>query len=936
MKKPILSIIIPCYNHGAYLLDAIESIDIANNSEIEVIVVNDGSSDALTLDVLSSISNSEVKVIHQANKGVATARNNGIQQAQGTYILLLDADNKILPAYYLNAIQRFDKDPEIAIYYSNFVRFGIEEETKVELPEFSANRLLTSNFIDACALFRKEMWTKIGGFDPNMPVMGYEDWDFWIRACINGYQFYHDTDALYYYRVAESSMLTNANQAENRHQLVDYVLKKYHSTYVEKFPEVIHFYIEFLINSEAQNGNLIKEQSVHKETIQLSNQHITALEKTIVNQQQRINKIEASKPYKLMKHLAHFKNRFRSNYSDNKKKSFLKKALFIFSKRGRALIKKFLSKIFKYLYLWTEEKQVYIVEATGGQVVGMFGDPYYRWLEKNLPTESKLIAYKKEIVQFIKQPKFSIVIPVYNPKPAHFKAAIESIQQQVYENWEICLADDCSTNPEIKKLITNYCSTDSRIKAVFREKNGHISAASNSALEIATGDYIVLMDQDDLITSDALFQNAKVINAHQTVDLIYSDEDKIDDNNVHTYPHFKPDWSPDSFLSRNYLGHLTVFKSEIMKAIGGWREGFEGSQDYDLVLRFTEQTQHIYHIPLVLYHWRIHEESAASGEDAKPYAYMAAKKALTEALVRRNEIGSVDFLDGFRGYSIRYQLTCDEPLVSIIIPTKDKTTILKKCIQSIFEKSTYRKFEIILVDNNSSEKEFFDFLAFCQENYGDQFVHLRAEIPFNFSKLMNLGVAASKGEYLILLNNDTEVITPDWIEGMLEQAQRPSIGVVGVKLLYPNETIQHAGVVMGLGGAAGHVLVGEDRYGPGYFNYVNMINNYSAVTAACIMIAKNVYHEVHGFDELFTVEYNDVDFCLKVRETGRNNIYLPHVELFHYESISRGHPHMTDESYAKHIHEIGLLKDKWSNYIEYDPCYNPNLTLGAHDFSIRL
>ena len=443
------------------------------------------------------------------------------------------------------------------------------------------------------------------------------------------------------------------------------------------------------------------------------------------------------------------------------------------------------------------------------------------------------------------------------------------------------------------------------------------------------------MDQDDLITVDALYFNAKVINENDQVDLIYSDEDKVDDNGVHSYPHFKPDWSPDNLLSRNYLGHLTVFKASIMNDIGGWRLGFEGSQDYDLVLRFTEKTDAIYHIPKVLYHWRIHEASAAAGEDAKPYAYIAAKKALQEALTRRNEPGLVEFLDGFRGYSIRYDLKNTTDKVSIVIPTKDKTDILLKCIESIFKKSSYRNFEVIVVDNNSSEKEFFNYMEQCKELYGKQFKYLRAEIPFNFSALVNLGVQASDGEYVLLLNNDTEVITEDWIEGMIEQAQRPTTGVVGVKLLYPNNTIQHAGVVMGLGGAAGHVLVGEDRDGPGYFNYVNMQNNYSAVTAACIMIRRSVWDEVNGFDENFTVEYNDVDFCLKVRELGLNNIYLPHVELYHYESISRGHPHMTKESYERHVREINLLKNKWMDYIDNDPCYNPNLTLGAHDFSLR-
>ncbi len=452
---------------------------------------------------------------------------------------------------------------------------------------------------------------------------------------------------------------------------------------------------------------------------------------------------------------------------------------------------------------------------------------------------------------------------------------------------------------------------------------------------MVTGDYTVLMDQDDLITPDALFQNAKVVNEHPIVDLIYSDEDKIDDEGAHSEPHCKPDWCPDNIMSRNYLGHLTVFKTEIMRRIGGWRLKFEGSQDYDLVLRFTEETDAIYHIPRILYHWRIHETSAAGGEEAKPYAYIAAKRALEEAMKRRNEPGTVDFLPGFRGYSIRYKLKNEGEKVSIIIPTKDKTDLLRVCIDSIVDRSSHQNYEILVIDNNSAEKEFFDYMDACKAKLGDKFKCITAAVPFNFSKLMNIGAAESTGDYLVLLNNDTEVISPDWMEGMMEQAQRPSIGVVGVKLLYPNDTIQHAGVVMGLGGAAGHVLVGEDRDGPGYFNYVNLISNYSAVTAACVMVKKSVYEEVEGFDEKFTVEYNDIDFCLRVKETGRNNIYLPHVELYHHESISRGHPHATKESYDRHIKEVGFLKNRWENYIENDPCYNPNLSLGAHDFSLK-
>lgn len=951
-----VSIVIPCYNHGEYLIEAINSTEWKQHDFCEVIVVNDGSTDEHTLEVLKQVESDGVQVIHQKNQGPAPARNAGIHQAKGEFILLLDADNRIDPNYYLKAMEIFEENPSISVVYSNVYHFGVMEETLVELPDFSMDRILSGNFIDACAVVRKSAFEQIGGYDEKMPVFGNEDWEFWIRCLVNGLELKHIKEPLFYYRVAETSMLTMANEKENRKKLVTYLLDKYKATYSENARNVILYYLDFLIHNEEKVLTEQETSEIFKERIQLSDQHITNIEEALESKRQdckdlevqnekalesiwklqtRINRIESSKPYKLYKHLNHFRNRFRSNNSKGSGSNFFKKMIFAFGRKGRALMKKFLSKIFKHLYLWSEEKQVYIVESND-QMQSAFSDPYHRWLHQNLPTESKLIQYRKEIDRFEKRPKFSIVIPVYNPKQTHFRAALDSILHQVYENWEVCLADDCSSDPEVKKCIEEYMKRDPRIKAVFRKENGHISAASNSGLEITTGDYIVLMDQDDLITADALYQNAKVINEHETVDLIYSDEDKIDDNGVHSYPHFKPDWSPDNLLSRNYLGHLTVFDAAIMKRIGGWREGFEGSQDYDLVLRFTEETEAIYHIPMVLYHWRIHETSAAAGEDAKPYAYIAAKKALSEALKRRNEPGTVDFLDGFRGYSIRYDLKEKEKLVSIVIPTKDRTDILTQCIKSIFEKSTYSNFEVIVVDNNSEEKEFFQYMDECQRKYTDRFKCIRAEIPFNFSSLVNRGVDASSGDYVLLLNNDTEVISPDWIEGMVEQAQRPSIGVVGVKLLYPNETIQHAGVVMGLGGAAGHVLVGEDRTGPGYFNYVNMLNNYSAVTAACIMIRRDVWDEVNGFDELFTVEYNDVDFCLKVRETGRNNIYVPHVELFHYESISRGHPHMTKESYDRHVREIQLLKDKWMDYIDNDPCYNPNLTLGAHDFSLRI
>ncbi len=1029
------SVIIPCYNHGEYVQEAVASVQIADNPECEIIIVNDGSNDGLTKKVVSDLASERVSVIHQSNKGLSAARNVGIASAKGEYILLLDADNQIDPQYAIKAAEVLDANQETSIVYSDHYRFGSGlEESVFKVPVFSPYRLLAGNSIDACAVFRKSVIDIIGGFDES-GMIGYEDWEFWIRCWSHGFKFHHIQEPLFRYRVEDGSMLSRANEIGNRRKTTTYIINKHRKTYEQNAVGTILFYLDFLMHNEQlvrlRNADIEKLQNdlaqlnehatalqdslglkvqevalglaevVNKEgqiknlDIQINHlqeilaqkqteiglhtaatdrqkAHIQLLEANLIERnrtiakrenligqktehlkqlnlqnevamrsiqalQQRILDIQNSRAYRIYKQIRHYRNILRSNYSLGKETNFLRKFIFLLSKKGRSIFKRLLAKIFKHLYLWTEERKVYIVEEGElGSSLQPTGDPYNQWLQSHLPTESTLIQYRKEINGFSKQPLFSIIIPVYNPKPDHLRAAIESVQSQVYKNWELCLADDNSAGKEVKKIIKEYQKKDTRIKAVYRKETGHIASASNSALELATGDFVVLMDQDDLLTRDALYHNARVINMHSKVDLIYSDEDKVDENKHHYDPYFKPDWSPDNLLSKNYLGHLSVFRASIFRESGGWRSGFDGSQDHDLVLRFVEQTDAIFHIPRILYHWRVHETSVAANDEAKPYAFIAAKKALTEALVRRGEPGEVNYLDGFRGYTIRYELKQKDEKVSIVIPTKDKADYLKKCIDSILNRSTYKNFEIIVVDNNSSSKEFFELMDLYRADHPEKFRCIRAEIPFNFSSLVNLGAKEATGKYLVLLNNDTEVITPDWLEGMIEQAQRPSIGVVGVKLMFANETIQHAGVVMGLGGVAGHVLVGEPRHGPGYFNYVNLTNNYCAVTAACIMIRKDLYDKVNGFDEEFAVEYNDVDFCLRVKKRGYNNIYVPHVELYHYESISRGHPHATKESYNRHVIEVDKLKERWIDYIENDPCYNPNLTLSAQNFSLRL
>ena len=560
---------------------------------------------------------------------------------------------------------------------------------------------------------------------------------------------------------------------------------------------------------------------------------------------------------------------------------------------------------------------------------------YLQWLNKNYPNQADLRKLSKAVEELHYKPSISIIMPVYNAPERFLREAIESVIQQVYPNWGLCIADDCSTEPHVKQVLQEYSQREPRIKVVFRDKNGHISRASNSALEIAEGEFVALLDHDDLLTPNALYEVAFLLNQHPEADMIYSDEDKVDENNILREPFFKTDWCPDSFLSRMYTCHLGVYRRTLVTEIGNFRVGYEGSQDYDLVLRITEKTDKIFHIPKVLYHWRIHPQSAASGTAAKPYAYEAGKRALSEAILRRGETGEVLPISKYPGlYAVRYAIQ-DYKLVSIIIPTKDLAETLDKCLRSIFQKSTYPNYEVIVIDNGSIKEQ----TAKCIDNWKskepNRFSCYRLDIPFNFSQINNYAVEQARGNYLLFLNNDTEITAPDWIDAMVEQAQRPSIGAVGALLLYPDKSIQHAGVVLGIGGVASHSHRHYPSILPGYFGQVVTINNYSAVTGACLMCRREVFDSVNGFEENLAVFYNDIDFCLKLVEKGYKNIYLPHVVLYHYESKSLG-KEFTSEKLALFNKETEYMKGKWQFFLENDPCYSPHLTKNSDDYSINL
>ena len=532
----------------------------------------------------------------------------------------------------------------------------------------------------------------------------------------------------------------------------------------------------------------------------------------------------------------------------------------------------------------------------------------------------------KENKEFKYNPLISIITPLYNTPKEFFIDYIKSLQEQTYTNWEVCLVDASETQLEYVKNIN-----DKRLKYKRLEENKGISENSNEAIQMASGEFLALVDHDDIIAPNALNEVVKKLNEKPETDFIYSDEDKFEGNVENRfYPFFKPDFSPDFLRSNNYICHLSVIRKTLVEKIGGFRKEFDGAQDYDLILRITENTNKIEHIPEILYHWRIHSTSTAQNMETKNYAIEAGRRAIEEHCKSLElPIEKVESIKPLGSYRIKYKVI-GEPLISIIIPNKDSVKYLKRAINSIL-KSTYKNYEIIIVENNSTKKSTFKYY----EKIKSFAKIIKYEGEFNYSKINNFGVTYANGEYLLLLNNDIKVITKDWIEEMLSICQREDVGIVGAKLLYSDKTVQHAGVVVGMGGIAGHVnrLISDKN--PGYFGRVAVINNYSAVTAACLMTKKELYEKVEGLDEKFKVAFNDVDFCMKIRQFNKLVVYTPFARLFHYESKSRGYED-TPEKLERFNGEIKLFESKWKDELEKgDTYFNPNLDLFSEQCEIK-
>lgn len=558
---------------------------------------------------------------------------------------------------------------------------------------------------------------------------------------------------------------------------------------------------------------------------------------------------------------------------------------------------------------------------------------YAEWWDLTKPTEAELAAQREE--KFAYEPKFSVVIPAYKTPEEFLCEVIDSVIGQTYGNWELCIADGSPAGESVERVLKRYAEKDARIRYRILGENLGIAGNTNAGLEMAEGDFVVLADHDDRLTPNALFECAKMINENPDCDVLYSDEDKLDmDGGALFEPHFKPDFNPDLLTSVNYICHLFVVKRTLLEKVGGFRQEYDGAQDYDFIFRCTEQAKKICHVPKVLYHWRSHPSSTSSNPQSKLYAFEAGSRAI---MAHYGRVGiraeKVEKGVDYGIYHTKFVIEGD-PLVSVIIPNKDHTADLDKCIRPILTRGTYRNLEIIVVENNSTEPETFPYYEKIQKEFPNVRV-VRWEREFNYSAINNYGVSFAKGEYLLFLNNDIELINEDFIAEMLGFCQRKDVGAVGARLLYEDDTIQHAGVVIGFGGIAGHTFIGRHKAEKSYFNRAMCAQDYSAVTAACMMSKRSVFDAAGGFTEELAIAFNDIDYCMKVRAQDKLVVYAPYAVLHHYESKSRGLED-TPEKIERFNREIAIFAKRWPKILaDGDPYYNPNLTLRKSDFSLR-
>lgn len=557
--------------------------------------------------------------------------------------------------------------------------------------------------------------------------------------------------------------------------------------------------------------------------------------------------------------------------------------------------------------------------------------PYGPWFEKHKPSAEELERQRKK--KWKNPPLISVAVPAYRTPPGFLEQMILSVKEQTYPHWELCIVNASRGEDGMEQVLGRYAGGDERIRVKNLEENLGIAGNTNEALEMARGEFVGLLDHDDLLAPQALFRIAEALTADPQADAVYTDEDKVTtDLSEHFQPHFKPDFNLDLLRSNNYITHFFVVRTRLARKAGGFRREFDGAQDYDFIFRCTEEAKKVLHVPEVLYHWRTHKASTADNPASKMYAFEAGKRAIEAHLARCGQEGTVSLRKDLGFYRVEYPVQ-GEPLVSILIPNRDQKETLEKCLNSIWEKSTYNNYEILIVENNSSSPEIFDYYREIEKRPGVRILTWKE--GFNYSAINNFGEKSAAGDYLLFLNNDVEVINPRWIEELLGNCQRKEVGIVGAKLYYPDDTIQHAGTVIGIGGIAGHAFLNMPRSRTGYLHKASLQMDLSAVTAACMMMKRQVFKQLGGFEERLSVAFNDVDLCLRTVQAGYLVVYNPEVELYHYESKSRG-AEDSEEKVRRFQEEIEFMRCRWMDLLKKgDPYYNRNLTLSKWNYSLR-
>lgn len=936
----LVSIIVRTKDRPELLLQALRSISAQTYRPVEAVVVNDGGCDLDAGEMRTILGDVSLNYIRlEKNRGRAHAGNAGIEASRGEYIGFLDDDDRHYPDH-LEVLVPFLEHSGTGIVYSDAaVVHGSSEEngrsTSGETPsvfssyDFSYNDLLVDNYIPLiCLLFRADVLKASGGFDESFDL--YEDWDLLLRLG-KQYQFCHTAHVTAQYNLWSSAeQIANVEGKDDiRRKAYDQIFSKHRASFTpdvilnlkqkresieNSYRELIDGYRKLEDETRAVISRLNESEekvsrqgrAIHDLTVR--NSELTAradmLDFENVSLRREIQAMADTLGWRFLTKVRETRERLLP--PGTRRSRLYQRAVGSIKKRG---IKGTVTRALK------EVKPVRYFDVK----------QYHAWIKEHEPGEAGLRDQHEKSLNFRYRPLISIIVPVYNTDREMLVKMIESVMIQSYGNWELCIADGNSVRQEVKKALNSCADRDKRIKVKYLQENKHISGNSNEALSIAEGEFVGFLDHDDELAPFALYEVVRSLNSDPGADFIYSDEDKIDPGGERNMPFFKPSWSPDLLLSVNYLCHFSVVRRSLLEKTGGFRSEYDGAQDYDLFLRVSRLTNRIVHVPKILYHWRTHERSTSGDVSKKGYADAAGKAALTDFLKSSGVDAYVLSGRGRTNYRVRYRLT-GEPLVSIIVPFKDKSELLKTCVESIVRKSSYKRLEVILVSNRSTEAETIRYLDSLKGN--DTVKIITYDHEFNFSAINNFAVTESAGEYLIFLNNDTEVITPDWIEALLEHAQRTEVGAVGCKLLFPDKTIQHAGVVLGMTGFAGHVFAGLPDHSHNYFGSTDFVRNYLAVTAACMMVKRSLFESAGGFNEQFILCGSDVELCLRMHGMGFRTIYTPHAVLYHHESVSRRGCPIPVNDFRRSLEVYGKFLENG------DPYYSPNLTLLKTDCAL--